>query len=158
MGVAGSGKTTVGRLLAAQLGWPFYEGDDYHPTANVEKMAHGVPLTDEDRRPWLDALHDVIARIAADGGSAVLACSALKQEYRDRLARAVESVVFVYLHGSFELFRERLRERSGHFMKADLLPSQFATLEPPGDAIVVDANQASEAIVAGIREQLDRQR
>jgi gluconokinase len=156
MGVSGSGKTTVGRLLASQLGWPFHEGDDYHPAANVEKMSHGVPLTDADRGPWLDALHELIARIAAGGGSAVLSCSALRQEYRERLAGAADGVVFVYLSGTFELFRDRLRARSGHFMKGDLLGSQLATLEVPQDAITVDAAEAPETIVARIRERLGR--
>src|SRR5262245_57331465 len=114
MGVSGSGKTTVGRALAAEIGWPFYDGDDFHPSANVAKMAAGVPLTDEDREPWLDRLASEMAAIDARGGSALLACSALKERYRQRLSRAGD-VRFVYLRGDEQTIAPRLAARGGHY-------------------------------------------
>jgi gluconokinase len=153
MGTTGSGKTTVGSLLAKRLGCEFVDADDFHPAANVEKMKHGIPLTDADREPWLKALHDKIVEWIAEGRNVVLACSALKQSYRDDL-RASSDVKFVYLKGSYELFSQRVRARKGHFAKADLLSSQFATLEEPMDAITVDAALLPEQIVAEVRRQL----
>lgn len=157
MGVSGSGKTVVGRALAAALGWPFLEGDDYHPPANVAKMAAGTPLTDEDRWPWLDRLAAAMAAILGRGGHAVLACSALKQSYRDRLARAAEApgdVRFVHLKGDYATIAARLAARQHRYMPASLLASQFATLEEPADAIVVDAGTAVADEVARIRAWL----
>jgi gluconokinase len=154
MGVAGSGKTTVGRLLAAELGWRFYEGDDFHPAANVEKMGRGIPLTDEDRAPWLEALSGVVDRCAAAGEDALLACSALKADYRRRLRGGHPEVVFVYLRGNPALLAERLERRAGHYAKADLLPSQLATLEEPENALEVDVSGTPEAIAAEIRRRL----
>ena len=154
MGVSGSGKTTVGRLLAYDLGWPFHDADDYHPSANVEKMHAGVPLTDADRAPWLDALHELIAAIARGGGNAVLACSALKRAYRERMSAAVADVHFVYLRGDASLLRLRMARRSGHFMPVKLLQSQIDLLEEPEGAIVCDIDAAPEAIAAQIKERL----
>ena len=154
MGVAGSGKTTIGRLLAYDLRWPFYDADDFHPPANVEKMHHGVALTDADRAPWLDALHALLEQLTRDGHSAVLACSALKRAYRDRLSAGIAGVQFVYLRGDASLIRLRLARRSGHFMPIDLLQSQLDTLEPPADAIAVDIDSAPEEIAARIKAQL----
>jgi len=155
MGVSGSGKTTVGRLLAVGLACAFVEGDDFHPAANVEKMTRGVPLTDEDRRPWLEALQRRIERACRQGEGLVVACSALKDEYRDLLERHdPDCVRFVYLSGSEELIRERLEKRTGHFMPASLLASQFETLEIPEGEIVVDAAPAPEAVAVEIRRQL----
>jgi gluconokinase len=155
MGVSGSGKTTVGELLAAGLGWAFVEGDDFHPAANVEKMTRGAPLTDDDRRPWLEALQRRIERACRQGEGLVVACSALKDEYRDLLERHdPDCVRFVYLSGSEELIRERLEKRTGHFMPASLLASQFETLEIPEGEIAVDAAPAPEAVAAEIRRQL----
>jgi len=154
MGVAGSGKTTIGRLLAYDLRWPFYDADDFHPPANVEKMHHGVALTDADRAPWLDALHALLEQLTRDGHSAVLACSALKRAYRDRLSAGIVGVQFVYLRGDASLIRLRLARRSGHFMPIDLLQSQLDTLEPPADAIAVDIDSAPEEIAARIKAQL----
>ena len=151
MGVSGTGKTTVGRLLAHDLGWPFYEGDDYHSPANVEKMRHGIPLTDADRDGWLAALRTVIDGVS---GSAVLACSALKAAYRDRLAGGRDDVRFVHLTGDPALLRQRLEQRRGHYMPASLLDSQLATLEPPAGAITVDVGGTPAAIVATIRRAL----
>jgi len=153
MGTTGSGKSTIGTLLAKRLGWEFVDADDFHPPANVEKMKRGIPLTDEDREPWLKALHDKIVEWIAEGRNVVLACSALKQSYRDQL-RVGPDVKFVYLKGSYELFSQRVLTRKGHFAKQDLLASQFATLEEPTDAIIVDAAPPPEKIVAEARKQL----
>jgi len=153
MGVSGSGKTKIGRALAASLGWPFYDADDLHPPANVAKMSAGIPLTDDDRWPWLDRIVDELARAGANGGSAVLACSALRQVYRDRLARAGD-VRFVYLKGDLEMIAARLAVRSHKYMPASLLPSQFATLEEPADALVIDIRADVAAKIAAIRAWL----
>ena len=153
MGVAGSGKTRVGRALAESLGWPFHDADDFHPPANVARMAAGIPLTDDDRWPWLDRIVDALRQIGADGGNAVLACSALRQIYRDRIARA-GNVRFVYLKGDLATIAARLAVRSHKYMPASLLPSQFATLEEPADALVVDICADIQAKVATIRQGL----
>lgn len=153
MGVSGSGKTTVGRLLAEALGWPFYDADDFHPPANVERMRHGVALTDEDRKPWLAALARLIAEAMAKDQPIVLACSALKEEYRAHLkphGANRNAVRFIYLHVPPAVAAARLKDRPGHFMPASLVPSQFATLEEPADAIVIDATQSPDQIVAQI--------
>jgi gluconokinase len=153
MGVSGSGKTTVGRALADAMGWPFLDADDFHPAANVEKMRAGVPLTDEDRWPWLDRLGREIAAINARGDNAVLACSALKQAYRDRLA-ANGGVRIAYLKGDQATIEPRLAARAGHYMPASLLASQLAALEEPVDAIVVDIRLPPSEQVAAIRRDL----
>ncbi|MGB9463282.1 MAG: gluconokinase, partial [Candidatus Acidiferrum sp.] len=141
MGTTGSGKTTIGTLLAKRLRWEFMDADAFHPPSNVEKMKHGIPLTDADREPWLKALHDKILEWYSESRNVVLACSALKQSYRDEL-RATAGVKFVYLKGSYELFSKRVLARKGHFAKQDLLASQFADLEEPKDAITVDARKS----------------
>jgi carbohydrate kinase (thermoresistant glucokinase family) len=140
MGVAGSGKSTVGEALAARLGWRFADGDDFHPPANVAKMSAGTPLTDEDRWPWLRAIAAAVAASLDRGESMVVACSALKRRYRDVLVGGREDVRIVYLQGSKELIAERMAARRNHFMPTALLDSQFAALEEPGEgegAIVV---------------------
>ena len=154
IGVAGAGKTLIGSLLAADLGWPFLDADDFHPAANVAKMRSGMPLRDEDRAAWLDRLCAALTEIAASGRSAVLACSALKRAYRERLAAAGGDVRVVYLKGSFELIDTRLRERKDHYFGAELLPSQFAALEEPDDAVVLDIDAAPQTIVRQIRVAL----
>jgi len=154
MGVSGSGKTTVGSALAARLGCEFLDGDDWHPPENVARMAAGVALTDEDRRPWLDRLNAMLRQRAARGEGAVLACSALKQSYRDRLAAGLDRCEFVFLHGAYDLIRERLAARKHRYMPASLLESQFATLEPPVQAIAVDVAQSPESCVEGIEALL----
>ena len=154
MGVAGSGKTTVGRLLARELAWRFYEGDDFHPRANIDKMQQGTPLTDNDRWPWLQALKEVIDACLAQGTNAVMACSALKQTYQDYLMHGRDEVKLVYLKGSYDLLSQRLAQRQGHFMPKELLASQFATLEEPQQGLIVDVAKAPEALVAVIRQAL----
>lgn len=153
MGVAGAGKTTVGRRLAAQLGWKFYDADDFHPPENVEKMARGVALNDEDRRPWLEALRGVVRACLERGESAVLACSALKESYRARLLTDGR-VRLVYLKGDAELIRSRLRGRRGHFMRPAMLEGQLAALEEPRDALHVDVSAPPDELVRRIREGL----
>lgn len=155
MGVSGSGKTTVGRLLAEELGWPFYEGDDYHPPANIQKMTRGGTLTDEDRASWLDMLSQLIRELDGEGRSAVVACSALKQSYRDVLAgRWGTDVRFVYLKGTRDLIRKRMEERRGHYMKAGLLESQFDILEEPAQSVVADITASPEVIVNRVKRAL----
>jgi gluconokinase len=153
MGPAGSGKTTVGKLLATELSWDFFDGDDFHSAANIEKMAQGVPLTDGDRIPWLNSIRDAMLQWQAEGRNAVLACSALKRSYRELLAINAD-VKFVYLKGTYELLRERLRSRKGHYAGEQLLASQLADLEEPVDAITIDAAGSPEQIVAEIRKRL----
>lgn len=149
MGVCGCGKSTVGEAVAQALGWPFHDADDFHPPANVAKMAAGTPLTDEDRWPWLDRIAAELAGILAQGGHAVLACSALKQAYRDRLARAGD-VRFVHLAGDYATIAQRLASRQHRYMPASLLDSQFAALESPRDALVVNVAQPIEQQVAEV--------
>jgi len=156
MGVSGCGKTTVGRMLGEALGWPFFDADDFHPEANVAKMRAGTPLTDDDRWPWLDRLVAEMGAIDHRGDHAVLGCSALRQAYRDRLARAGD-VRFVYLKGDRDTIAARLASRSGHYMPPTLLDSQLATLEEPTDAIVVDVRLTAEEQVAAIRFALSRE-
>jgi gluconokinase len=144
MGVSGSGKTTVGRALAERLGWGFHDADDHHPASNIEKMRQGVPLNDADRAPWLSALRAIIEVSIARGAPGILACSALKQRYRDALAGP--GVRFVFLRGDLATIRARMEGRQ-HFMPIKLLESQFAALEEPADAIVVDVALTVEAQV-----------
>jgi gluconokinase len=153
MGVTGAGKTTVGGLLARELGWKFADADSFHSAVNKEKMARGIALDDADRAPWLAAMRTAILEWSAQGQNVVLACSALKRSYRETLAIGPE-VKFVYLKGSYEVIYQRLLSRHGHFATETILRSQFETLEEPSDAIVVDVAKAPEDIVAEIRERL----
>jgi gluconokinase len=153
MGVSGCGKSTVGEALAESLGWRFLDADDFHPPANVAKMAAGTPLVDEDRWPWLDRLAAEMRAINAGGGDAVLACSALRQAYRDRLAAAGD-VRFVHLAGDLPTIAARLASRQHRYMPQSLLASQFATLEPPADAIAVDVRDPVAVQIAAIRAAL----
>ena len=154
MGVSGSGKTTIGKALARKLGWRFIEGDDFHPPQNVAKMAAGIPLEDADRQPWLERIHEELRRLEKNGESAVVACSALKHAYRKRLRAGLKALRFVYLHGSLELIRARVAKRKHRYMPASLLESQFATLEPPQDALAVDVAGDVRASVAAIAREL----
>ena len=140
MGVTGVGKTSVGQLVAQRAGWPFYDADAFHSTANVEKMRAGIPLTDDDRWPWLDKLNAVLRDVEAKGASAVLACSALKQRYRDRLEQGLTDVRWIYLHASVDLIKSRLEARKGHYMNPALLQSQFDALEPPRESVSIDVD------------------
>ena len=152
-GVAGSGKTTIGKLLAQDLGWPFHEGDDFHPAANIEKMHRGEALTDTDRQPWLDALRAMIHSAVENGEKGVLACSALKRRYREHL-RVNDQVVFVHLAATPELIAHRLQQRKGHFMNPSLLTSQFATLETTQTELRLDASLPPTALVKQLRDWL----
>lgn len=154
MGVSGSGKTIVGKKLAEFLGWEFADADDFHPRENVEKMQRGISLNDADRFPWLQKMQDEIKRNLQENTNLVLTCSALKASYRQMLLVNKESVKLVYLKGSFELIKERLKARKNHFMKEGLLQSQFDTLEEPNDAIIVDISQSVEHIVQEIVKSL----
>lgn len=153
MGIVGAGKTTIGTLLARRLGWEFIEGDSFHPPANIEKMSHGIPLSDADRIPWLEAIRDVIRQRVAASLSAVVACSALKSSYRDVL-RVGPEVQFVYLRGDPKMIAERLQARHGHFATEQLLASQVETLEEPEDAIIVDVSGTPEQIVEKVLRRL----
>lgn len=152
MGVSATGKTSVGEKMAEELGYDFIEGDEYHPRSNIDKMASGVPLTDEDRMPWLAALSDLVAERDAAGTSTVLTCSALRRSYRDILRSAVSAeTFFVHLHAPFEVLEERMSHRSRHFMPSSLLKSQFETLEPldPDETgVLVDVSPPVGVVVA----------
>lgn len=156
MGPAGSGKTTIGKLLAAQLCWEFADGDDFHSPANKVKMSRGVGLTDEDRIPWLNSIRDAIEQRQAQRKNAVLACSALKGIYREQLGvhANAKDMRLAYLKGTYDLLLARLRSRRGHYATEQLLASQLADLEEPTEAVTVDASQSPEQIVAEIRKQL----
>ena len=153
MGPTGSGKTTIGELLAQRLGWVFKDADDYHSAANKAKMRAGIPLTDADRIPWLDTLHDQIESWLANKQNVILACSALKESYRQRLSTNPE-VRFVYLKGTYDLILQRLKTRKGHFANADILAGQFADLEEPANALTVDISGTPEEIVDEICARL----
>jgi gluconokinase len=153
MGVAGSGKTTVGMMLADAMHCAFLESDSLHSAANVEKMSHGIPLTDADRAPWLAAIHTRLLDSFRRGESLVVGCSALKRSYRTVLAEGIP-IAWVYLKGSAALIRSRLQHRIGHYMKADMLASQFEALEEPSDALIVDVSQSPGAIVEQILAEL----
>ncbi len=156
MGVTASGKTTVGKLLAAQTGWQFAEGDDFHSDANRAKMHQGIPLTDEDRIPWLISMHQVLLGWNRSGTSGILACSALKQKYRDTLAEDIppHNLRFVMLEVPREELEARLRRRQGHYMNPDLLQSQLDTLEMPADAILIPADHEPGEIVQQIHRRI----
>jgi gluconokinase len=158
MGPSGCGKTTVGRLLADRLKWRFYDADDFHPVSSVEKMSFGEPLTDEDRAPWLARLQQLIEENLPSAQSAVIACSALRRQYRERLMPAdplkMSRVLTVYLRISIDLAKARFGGRVGHYMPAALIESQFAILEEPDDALILDAFQPVERVVEAILGKL----
>lgn len=155
MGVSGCGKTRIGEALSQTIGWPFYDGDDYHPQANIDKMSQGIPLNDDDRQPWLEDLHEIIREHLERGVDVIVSCSALKAKYRETLKGDLQNVRFVHLAGSMELIYERLQHRNGHFMKAEMLNSQFADLEPPQEALSISIDQPVDGVVAEIVEKLN---
>jgi len=154
MGPMGCGKTTIGKMLADKLGWAFYDGDDFHPKKNVEKMRAGIALTDQDRRLWLKKLHTMIQHWLRDKQNSILACSALKQPYRDMLGVNQVTVRTVYLKGSYELLRKRVEERQHPYMDKTLLRSQIDTLEEPRDGLTVDISATPKAVVRRILHHL----
>ena len=149
MGTTGAGKTTVGRLLAARLRWTFLDADDFHPPANIEKMKHGIPLTDRDRFPWLEKIHAELLRFTESRENVVLACSALKQSYRDQLSVELDMRI-VYLRGTYEVMRRHIESRHGHFAGEAILAGQFADLEEPKNALILDVSHPPEELVAEI--------
>jgi gluconokinase len=153
MGVSGSGKTEVGQRLASALNWQFFDADDFHPLENVKKMQQSIPLTDEDREGWLNTLQELIQTQLHANHPSVLACSALKQSYRDQLSLSPK-VQFVYLKGSYELIRHRLKNRTDHYMPQDLLDSQFEALEEPAQALEIDVSMSPNCIVHTIQQRL----
>jgi len=157
MGVSGCGKSSVAQALAARLGWDFYDADDFHPPENIAKMAAGIPLDDADRAPWLASLHAMIASCRQQDRPGVLACSALKERYRQTLCAGNQGVQIVYLKGSYELILARMAARSGHYMRPQMLQSQFAALEEPVDALTVDITLSVDEIVEKVLAVLDPQ-
>ena len=150
MGVSGSGKTTLGKALAQRLGWDFFDADDFHPPANIVKMAAGVPLSDSDRAPWLAALHEQLLSTLKSGRHPVLACSALKDKYRAQLLEGMDGIAIIYLKGSYDLIFSRISIREGHYMKPEMLRSQFDALEEPKDAVVLDVEMSLEEMIETI--------
>lgn len=154
MGVSGCGKTTLGKALASHLGWEFYDGDDFHTPENIARMRSGTPLTDEDRLPWLETLHGLISSASKTNNPGILACSALKERYRRILLSGCEDVLVVYLKGSYELIWSRMVGRLDHYMKPEMLKSQFDALEEPSGALVIDVSLPAQEIVAIIIAEL----
>jgi len=155
MGVSGSGKTTIGSMLSAQTGIPFFDADDFHPLPNIRKMSQGIPLNDDDRYEWLLKLHE-LARSSINDKGAIIACSALKEKYRSLLSAGITGQVsWVYLKGSYDLIRHRMKQRKGHYMPEALLQSQFDTLEEPANAFTIDVGLPPEKITGLIREQFN---
>ncbi|MFI2742827.1 gluconokinase [Zhouia sp. PK063] len=155
IGVSGSGKTTIGKLLAKELQIPYFEADDYHSKANKEKMSKGIPLNDDDRKGWLQALHNEAKHQIAQQKSGVISCSALKQKYRDVLQKDIElQVKWIYLKGDYDVIYKRVSQRTNHYMPASLLKSQFETLEEPQDAITVNVNYSIHHTMDEIMEKL----
>jgi gluconokinase len=154
MGVAGSGKTTVGQRLARELDWPYFEADDFHSVANKEKMSHGIPLDDDDRAPWLASIRARIDACLASGQCAVFTCSALKEKYRQVLMAGAPGAMLVYLAGDPATIQARIGQRESHYMGAGMLQSQLAALEPPTNALTLDIHQSPEVLVAKIRQAL----
>jgi len=147
MGVSGSGKTTLGKALAQKLGWDFFDADDFHPPANIVKMAAGIPLSDSDRAPWLASLHKQLLSTLKAGRHPVLACSALKDKYRAQLLEGMDGIAIIYLKGSYDLIFSRMSIREGHYMKPEMLRSQFDALEEPKDAVVLDVEMSLEEMI-----------
>jgi gluconokinase len=156
MGVSGSGKTTIGQAIASKLGWDFYDADDFHPQENITKMEHGIPLSDSDRAPWLDSLQDLIESCLTRERPGVLACSALKERYRQKLLEGNKGVEIIYLRGSYDLIWSRMSARKDHYMKPEMLRSQFDALEEPTDALTVDISLSVDEIMPIILHYLEK--
>ena len=156
MGVSGCGKSSVGKALAERLGWDFYDADDFHPPENVAKMANGIPLDDSDRAPWLATLHDLISSSLKADQPGVLACSALKERYRQQLLKDNDDVQFVYLKGSYDLIWSRMSKRQDHYMKPQMLKSQFEALEEPTNALTLDISKSVDEIVGDILKSMKK--
>jgi gluconokinase len=154
MGVSGCGKTTIASLLAERLGWIFIESDNYHSKDQVRKMTDGIPLTDKDRQPWLEELHTFLVDFREKDKPVVMACSALKESYRQLLTKGQENILFVFLKGKYDLILQRMQQRE-HFMKAGMLKSQFDTLEEPANALTIDINEPPDQIIRQILAKLD---
>ena len=155
MGVSGTGKSTIGQLLSDRTGWKFYDADDFHSPANIEKLSRGIALSDSDRQPWLQKLQQLITHTLAKQETGILACSALKLQYRQVLRGDSSQVVFIYLRGDYDCIQRRVSERQGHFMSPSLLRSQFDALEEPQQALIVDVALEPEQIVAEILRQIE---
>ena len=155
MGVSGSGKTTVGQALARKLGWDFFDADDFHPPENIAKMAAGIPLNDSDRVPWLAALHDHLFFTLSVGRHLVLACSALKASYRAQLLEGMDEIAVIYLQGSYDLIWSRMSTRERHYMKPEMLQSQFDALEEPQNAIMLDIRMPLKDMIEAITRKLE---
>jgi gluconokinase len=147
MGVSGSGKTTLGKALAQKLGWDFFDADDFHPPGNIAKMTAGIPLSDSDRAPWLASVHDQLLSTQKARHHPVLACSALKDKYRAQLLEGLDGIAIIYLKGSHDLIFSRISIREGHYMKPEMLRSQFDVLEEPKDAVVLDVGMSLEEMI-----------
>ena len=147
MGVSGSGKTTLGQALAQKLGWDFFDADDFHPAANIAKMASGIPLSDSDRAPWLAALHDQLSSTLKSNRHPILACSALKQKYRVQLLDNINGIEIIYLKGSYDLIWSRMSTREGHYMRSEMLRSQFAALEDPENVFALDVSMTVKDMI-----------
>lgn len=156
MGVSGSGKTTVGESVATKLGWDLYDADDFHPQENITKMENGIPLSDLDRIPWLDSLHDLIESCLRQDRPGILACSALRESYRQKLLEGNEGVDVIYLRGSYDLIWSRMSARKNHYMKAEMLKSQFDALDEPTNALTVDISLSVDEITKVILRHLDK--
>ncbi|NJR45610.1 MAG: gluconokinase [Hyellaceae cyanobacterium CSU_1_1] len=154
MGVSGTGKSTIGRLLSDRTGWDFYDADDFHSPTNLDKLNRGIALTDSDRLPWLKELQQLISHALGSKQNGILACSALKAQYRQILRGESSEVVFIYLKGDYAHVQSRVKQRQGHFMNSNLLHSQFDTLEEPQDAIAIDIALDPEAIVEEIMTRI----
>jgi gluconokinase len=156
MGVAGCGKTTVGKALAERLAWSFFDADDFHPPENIARMAKGIPLTDADRAPWLATLHAMISSCLIEGQQGVLACSALKAQYREVLLQDNPAVQIIYLKGDYDLIWHRMSARQDHYMQPEMLKSQFAALDEPADGLTIDAALPVNEIVDKILQSVDQ--